>query len=307
MEPIKLKHLLTVEDLSLNEVIGLINRANEFKHHRATFKLNQAVFATNLFFENSTRTHRSFEMAERKLNMEVIQFDTNTSSVNKGETLYDTVLTMCAIGIDIAVIRHSQEEYYKELVDQNGITCSIINGGDGRGQHPTQCLLDLMTIQNEFSHFDGLKIAIVGDIRNSRVARSNAILLNQLGAQISYCGPEIWYDETFNQYGKRENLDDILNQLDVVMLLRVQHERHENKDSFGKEMYHANYGLTMERYKQLNSKCIIMHPAPVNRDSELASECVEAPQSRIVEQMRNGVFMRMAVLEAICLYRGFIV
>jgi len=306
MEPIKLKHLLSVEDLSIDEVIGLINSANDFKHNRKTLSLNRPVYTSNLFFENSTRTHRSFEMAELKLNMEVIQFDASTSSVNKGETLYDTVLTMCAIGIDITVIRHSQEEYYKELINQNGITCSIINGGDGRGQHPTQCLLDLMTIQNEFENFKGLRIAIVGDIRNSRVARSNAILLNRLGANVSFCGPEIWYDETFNQYGRRENLDDILNQLDVVMLLRVQHERHDNHDSFSKETYHSNYGLTLGRYNQLKPSCIIMHPAPVNRDSELASECVEAPQSRIVEQMRNGVFMRMAVLEAICAYRGLI-
>ncbi len=306
MEPIKLKHLLSVEDLSIDEVLRLINSANDFKHNRKTLSLNRPVYTSNLFFENSTRTHRSFEMAERKLNMEVIQFDASTSSVNKGETLYDTVLTMCAIGIDITVIRHSQEEYYKELINQNGITCSIINGGDGRGQHPTQCLLDLMTIQNEFENFKGLRIAIVGDIRNSRVARSNAILLNRLGAIVSFCGPEIWYDESFNQYGKRENLDDILDQLDVVMLLRVQHERHDNDDSFSKETYHSNYGLTISRYNQLKPSCIIMHPAPVNRDSELASECVEAPQSRIVEQMRNGVFMRMAVLEAICTYRGLI-
>lgn len=307
MEPIKLKHLLSVEDLSIDEVLGLINRANEFKHNHLIINLKRPVYTSNLFFENSTRTHRSFEMAERKLNMEVIQFDASTSSLNKGETLYDTILTMCAIGIDIAVIRHSQEEYYRELINQNGITCSIINGGDGRGQHPTQCLLDLMTIQNEFKHFDGLNIAIVGDIRNSRVARSNAILLNRLGANISFCGPEIWYDESFNQYGKRENLDEILNGIDVVMLLRVQHERHDNHDSFRKETYHTNYGLTLHRYNQLKPDCIIMHPAPVNRDSELASECVEASQSRIVEQMRNGVFMRMAVLEAICAYRGLLV
>jgi aspartate carbamoyltransferase catalytic subunit len=306
MKPIKLKHLLSVEDLSLDEVIGLIERANDFKQNQTSINLKQTVYTSNLFFENSTRTHRSFEMAERKLGLEVIQFDASTSSVNKGETLYDTVLTMCAIGIDIAVIRHSQEAYYNELIHQAGITCSIINGGDGRGQHPTQCLLDLMTIQNEFNRFEGLNIAIVGDIRNSRVARSNAILLNRLGAKVSFCGPEVWFDESFNEYGRLENLDDILAQLDVIMLLRVQHERHDKYDLFSKETYHSNYGLTMNRYHQLKPSCIVMHPAPVNRDSELASECVEAPQSRIVEQMRNGVFMRMAILEAICAYRGLI-
>lgn len=307
MELIPLKHLLSVEDLSLDEVKTLIDRANAFKTGQVDFRLKRSVFVSNLFFENSTRTHRSFELAQRKLNMEVIQFDASTSSTSKGETLYDTVLTLDAIGVDIVVIRHSQEAYYNELVKSKSISCSIINGGDGKGQHPTQCLLDLMTIQNEYKHFEGLKIAIVGDIRNSRVARSNAILLNKLGVELYFCGPDIWYDTEFDSFGNQVNLDDILSSLDVIMLLRVQHERHGNEDAFSKENYHEAFGLTYARSLLLKPTCIIMHPAPVNRDSELASECVESPQSRIVEQMRNGVFMRMAVLEAICAYRGLVV
>lgn len=306
MGPIKLKHLLSVEDLSNEEVLQLIERANLFKNG-LNIELNRKVYASNLFFENSTRTHRSFEMAEHKLNLEIIQFDASTSSINKGETLYDTVLTLDAIGIEILVIRHSKDAYYEELIHNNNLKCSIINGGDGQGQHPTQCLLDLMTIHNEFHHFDGLKIAIVGDIRHSRVARSNAILLNRLGASCYFCGPENWYSTDFDAYGKQSNLDDIIHDLDVVMLLRVQHERHEQNEEFTQSTYHQTYGLTLERYAKLKNNCIIMHPAPVNRDSEIASECVESEKSRIVEQMRNGVFMRMSVLEAICNERGYCV
>lgn len=306
MGPIKLKHLLSVEDLSNEEVLQLIKRANLFKNG-LNIELNKKVYVSNLFFENSTRTHRSFEMAEHKLNLEVIQFDASTSSINKGETLYDTVLTLDAIGIEVLVIRHSKDAYYEELVQSNNLKCSIINGGDGQGQHPTQCLLDLMTIQNEFHHFDGLKIAIVGDIRHSRVARSNAILLSRLGATCFFCGPKDWYSTEFDTYGKQANLDDIVHDLDVMMLLRVQHERHEQPKEFTQLSYHQAYGLTLERYAKLKDNCIIMHPAPVNRDSEIASECVESSKSRIVEQMRNGVFMRMAVLEAICHERGYCV
>lgn len=304
MSHIKLKHLLSVEDLSAHEVLGLLKRAQEFKSGKASINLKRPVFASNLFFESSTRTHRSFEMAERKLGIEVIQFDVSTSSVNKGETLYDTVLTMSAIGVDIVVIRHSQDEYYLPLVKSQGINASIINGGDGRGQHPTQCLLDLMTIHAEFGHFEGLKIAIAGDIRNSRVARSNAILLHRLGAELSFCGPEVWYDPAFNAYGSRVELDEILPSVDVVMLLRVQHERHDANESFTQETYHQVYGLTLERSKRMKLEAIIMHPAPVNRDVELADVLVEAPNSRIVAQMENGVFIRMAVLEAVMAYRG---
>jgi aspartate carbamoyltransferase catalytic subunit len=299
MTQLKLKHLTTIEALSNEEILSLLNNAEGFKNKTRTFVSEKPVFVSNLFFENSTRTHRSFEMAQRKLGLEVIQFEPSTSSVSKGETLYDTVLTMSAIGVDICVIRHQQDEYYNDLINQPGIRCAIINGGDGRGQHPTQCLLDLMTIQEEFHHFDGLKVAIVGDIRNSRVARSNAIILKRLNATVFFCGPEVWYDKAFDEYGQRADLDQIISEMDVVMLLRVQHERHNEGVSFSKEDYHQRYGLTVERARRMNPSAIIMHPAPVNRDVELADSLVEAPQSRIVEQMTNGVYVRMAVLEAI--------
>ncbi|RXK58636.1 aspartate carbamoyltransferase catalytic subunit [Enterococcus faecalis] len=298
-ERISLKHLLTAEALTDREVMGLIRRAGEFKQGAKWHPEERQYFATNLFFENSTRTHKSFEVAEKKLGLEVIEFEASRSSVQKGETLYDTVLTMSAIGVDVAVIRHGKENYYDELIQSKTIQCSIINGGDGSGQHPTQCLLDLMTIYEEFGGFEGLKVAIVGDITHSRVAKSNMQLLNHLGAEIYFSGPEEWYDHQFDVYGQYVPLDEIVEKVDVMMLLRVQHERHDGKESFSKEGYHLEYGLTNERATRLQKHAIIMHPAPVNRDVELADELVESLQSRIVAQMSNGVFMRMAILEAI--------
>ncbi|EGO7692764.1 aspartate carbamoyltransferase catalytic subunit [Enterococcus faecalis] len=298
-ERISLKHLLTAEALTDREVMGLIRRAGEFKQGAKWHPEERQYFATNLFFENSTRTHKSFEVAEKKLGLEVIEFEASRSSVQKGETLYDTVLTMSAIGVDVAVIRHGKENYYDELIQSKTIQCSIINGGDGSGQHPTQCLLDLMTIYEEFGGFEGLKVAIVGDITHSRVAKSNMQLLNRLGAEIYFSGPEEWYDHQFDVYGQYVPLDEIVEKVDVMMLLRVQHERHDGKEIFSKEGYHLEYGLTNERATRLQKHAIIMHPAPVNRDVELADELVESLQSRIVAQMSNGVFMRMAILEAI--------
>lgn len=296
---VSLKHLVTMETLSNEEVLGLIERGIAFKNGRADFTLDRQYFAANLFFESSTRTHKSFEVAEKKLGLDVIEFDAKTSSVNKGETLYDTILTMSALGVDICVIRHSEVDYYKELINSRTIQTAIVNGGDGSGQHPSQCLLDLMTIYEEFGDFENLKVAIAGDITHSRVAKSNMQILKRLGAEIYFAGPKEWYSEEFDVYGKHVSIDEIIGEVDVLMLLRVQHERHDGKGSFSKKDYHKLHGLTTERYKKLKSSAIIMHPAPVNRDVEIADQLVEAPQSRIVTQMRNGVFVRMAILEAI--------
>ncbi|GGI64830.1 aspartate carbamoyltransferase [Enterococcus alcedinis] len=298
-ERISLKHLLSVEVLSDLEVMGLIHRAQEFKQGAKWEPEKEQYFATNLFFENSTRTHKSFEVAERKLGIETIEFEESKSSVTKGETLYDTVLTMSAIGVDVAVIRHGDEHYYDELIESRTIQCGIINGGDGSGQHPTQCLLDLMTIYEEFGTFEKLKVAIVGDITHSRVAKSNMQMLKRLGAKVFFSGPREWYTEEFEVYGRYLPLDELVEQVDVMMMLRVQHERHDGEESFSKEEYHQKYGLTEARAEKMKKNAIIMHPAPVNRDVELADSLVEAMQSRIITQMSNGVYIRMAILEAV--------
>lgn len=296
---VSLKHLVTMETLSNEEVLGLIQRGLAFKRGQADFQTDRQYFASNLFFENSTRTHKSFEMAELKLGMGMIDFDAKTSSVNKGETLYDTILTMSALGVDICVVRHPDVDYYKQLIDSPTIQTSIVNGGDGSGQHPSQSLLDLMTIYEEFDGFDGLKVVIAGDITHSRVAKSNMQILKRLGAEIYFAGPSQWYSDEFDVYGQHIAIDDMIEEVDVMMLLRVQHERHDGNESFSKEEYNRCYGLTDDRYKRLKSTAIVMHPAPVNRDVEIDDHLVEAPKSRIVRQMTNGVFVRMAILEAV--------
>ena len=288
-----------METLSNEEVLGLIKRGIQFKKGEDDIAHDRTYYASNLFFEDSTRTHKSFEMAELRLGMGMIDFDARTSSVNKGETLYDTILTMSALGVDICVIRHSEVDYYKQLIDSPTIQTSIVNGGDGSGQHPSQSLLDLMTIYEEFGGFEGLKIVIAGDITHSRVAKSNMQVLKRLGAQIYFTGPSQWYSEEFDVYGQHVEIDDVIEEIDVLMLLRVQHERHDGNESFSKEGYNSQFGLTEARYKRLKDTAIVMHPAPVNRDVEIDDSLVEAPKARIVRQMTNGVFVRMAILEAV--------
>ena len=184
---VSLPHFVNVENLDVEEVEALIKRAEYFKKGGATPRLTTPVYITNMFFEDSSRTHTSFEMAERKLGLIVIPFDPAHSSVNKGETLYDTSLIMDALGVNIEVIRHSRNEYYNDLIDlkeHQHLNMGIINAGDGSGQHPSQCMLDMMTIHEHFGHFKDLKVAIVGDITNSRVAKSDMELLTRLGAKV---------------------------------------------------------------------------------------------------------------------------
>lgn len=298
-EALALKHLVSMEDLSVEQVMALLERGLAFKHDELSFELSQQTFAANLFFENSTRTHKSFEMAEKKLGLDVIDFNAETSSVSKGETLYDTVLTMAALGVAICVIRHPEVAYYNQLLKNPHLKTAIVNGGDGSGQHPSQSLLDLMTIYEEFGYFEGLKVCIAGDLTHSRVAKSNMQMLTRLGAEVYFAGPSEWYSEEFNTYGRYVELDQVIHDLDVLMLLRVQHERHDGSLSFSKETYHERFGLTESRYARLKETAVVLHPAPVNRGVEIADGLVEAEQSRIVSQMTNGVYVRMAILEAI--------
>jgi aspartate carbamoyltransferase catalytic subunit len=288
-----LNHLLTTNELKVEEIYQILADAKRFAEGME-WRPEQATFAANLFFEASTRTKSSFEVAERKLGLEVIPFEVATSSVQKGETLYDTVKTLEAIGVHAVVIRHGQDRYFDELVGK--VDIPIINGGDGCGHHPTQSLLDLMTIYQEFGRFAGLKIAIVGDIRHSRVARSNADVLTRLGAEVCFSGPREWYDAGFN-LAQYKPIDEVIEDSDVVMLLRVQHERHSLKGNFSASDYHQHYGLTIEREKRMKSGSIIMHPAPVNRNVEIADSLVECSRSRIFKQMQNGVYVRMAVIK----------
>ena len=287
-----MKRLLTMNELAISDMEEILADAERFANGDVWRPKEQTMVA-NLFFEPSTRTKSSFEMAERKLGLEVIPFDPGASSVLKGETLYDTSRTFESIGVKVLVIRHVEDNYFDQLLGKN-LNIPIVNAGDGCGNHPTQSLLDLMTIKQEFGGFNGLKIAIIGDISHSRVARSNAVALTRLGANVVFSGPPEWFDAN-SGLGEYEDIDQAITTSDVVMLLRIQHERHESTAEMTD--YLDQYGLTKKREQMMKPNAIIMHPAPINRGVEIDSDLVECSRSRIFKQMENGVFVRMAVLK----------
>lgn len=289
IEVVEIKHLTRLVDLSVEEIMELIKIADGYSKGQEVPQLTGKVIA-NLFFEPSTRTQYSFAMAEHKVGLHALDFTAETSSVQKGETLYDTVKTFEAIGVDAVVIRHPQNNYFDELIHHLNIP--IFNGGDGSGNHPTQSLLDLLTIYQEFGKFEGLKIAIVGDIAHSRVAHTNIEVMNRLGMEVHVVAPEQFQEPGYDW----ETLDEVIEVMDIIMLLRVQHERHDGGMMLTKEQYHQQYGLTVEREQKMKESAIIMHPAPFNRGVEIADEVVECKRSRIFKQMKNGVYTRMAVL-----------
>lgn len=300
-------NVLSMKDFDADQVMDFIKEAQAFKAGK-TISLVRPVYAANLFFESSTRTHSSFEMAERRLGLNVLSFNPTTSSLNKGESMADTVKTFQALGVDVVAIRDKQNEYYNELINDEHVHLGIANGGDGSGEHPSQSLLDMMTIYEEFGHFDGLKVAIIGDLKHSRVARSNMEVLNKLGAKVYFGGPRKWFSEEFNQYGEWLSVDDLVAEVDVMMFLRVQHERiaKEEDVTFTASEYNAEYGLNAAREAKMKADAIVMHPAPVNRGVEIADELVECDRSRIFEQMANGVYVRMAILTSILRHQGLV-
>ena len=293
--------MFTITELSTEKINSILSEALAFANGK-TAKIEGEVFCSNLFFEDSTRTKTSFDLAERKLGLQVVPFDASHSSVNKGESLYDTVKTIESIGVDLVVIRDKKDGFFEEL---KNITIPVINGGDGTGNHPSQCMLDLMTIYQEFGKFEGLKVGIVGDVKHSRVANSNAEALRRLGAKVYFSGPEQWFDEGALINGNYQSVDQLINEVDVLMLLRIQHERHDAKMSFSASEYHRKYGLTKEREKAMKKEAIIMHPAPINRGVEIDTDLVECKRSRIFKQMQNGVFARMAILKNALEEKGF--
>ena len=285
-----MRDYLTTKNLSNDDFYTLIKKALYYKQHDGFFKNYENQIIANLFFEDSTRTRTSFEVAELKLGFRVLNFSASSSSVNKGESLYDTCKTFESLGTSVLVIRHKQNNYFDDLV---GLNAKVVNAGDGSGAHPSQCLLDLVTIYEHFNTFNGLKIAIVGDIKNSRVAKSNKDALERLGAKVFLVAPPIYQDNSYNEYYK---LDEIIDEVDVCMLLRIQHERHD-KNELDLEKYRKSFALTTNNYKRLKNDAIIMHPAPINREVEIDSCLVECEKSKIFTQMSNGVFARMAILD----------
>lgn len=284
--------LLTLNELSVDSICGILSQAQKFRDgERST--CGEGRLVANLFFEPSTRTHYSFEAAELRLGFRTIDFLPEASSMKKGETFYDTVKTIEALGVDAMVIRHSVNEYYKEIAN---IAPPILNAGDGTGNHPTQSLLDLLTIQQEFKKFEGLNIAIVGDVKHSRVAHTNFEVFKRLGMNTYYSCPDSYSEDIASAH--KVELDEAVENMDVIMLLRVQHERHgKNSSAMSDAEYNEKFGMNEKRLAKMKKNAIIMHPGPFNRGCELTDGIVECEKSRIFKQMQNGVFVRMAVLK----------
>lgn len=284
--------VLNLDNYTASEINYILDQAQAFKDGKQVNYEGKKVIA-NLFFEPSTRTHYSFDMAALKLGCKTQNFNAGDSSLKKGESLYDTVKTFEMFGVDAVVIRHKENEYYKQLTGKLNIP--ILNAGDGTGNHPSQSLLDLLTIRQKFGKFEGLKIVIVGDIKHSRVAHTNMKIMKKLGMKVYTSGPEEYKEEGYDYI----NLDEVIDKVDVVMLLRVQHERHENQMQLTEEEYNKSYGLNEERVKKMKKQAIIMHPAPFNRNVEITDDVVQCEKSRIFKQVQNGVFVRMALINMV--------
>jgi aspartate carbamoyltransferase catalytic subunit len=298
-----IKHLRSAADLDADTATLILDTAGEMAAlaGRVVKKLPTLRGRTvvNLFYEDSTRTRISFEAAAKRLSADVINFSAKGSSVSKGESLKDTALTLQAMGADAVVIRHPASGAPHRL--SSWVDGSVINAGDGTHEHPTQALLDAYTMRSRLGKIDGLRVAIVGDVLHSRVARSNVLLLTTLGAKITLVGPPTLIPvdiaaalspETKVSY----DLDSVLPDMDVVMMLRVQTERMQDSYFPSAREYSRRYGLDVSRMRKLPEHAIVMHPGPMNRGMEIAPEVADSSRSTIVEQVANGVSARMAVL-----------
>jgi aspartate carbamoyltransferase catalytic subunit len=294
------KDLLGLRELSVEEIHFILETADAFKQvgTREIKKVPALRGKTlvNFFAEPSTRTRISFELAAERLSADVINISTATSSLTKGETLKDTARNMEALHTDILILRHSSAGAPQFLA--NRLKASVINAGDGAHEHPTQALLDLYTIRERRRKIAGLQVAIVGDILFSRVARSNIFGLTKLGARVTLVGPTTLVPRQFEELGVSisHEIDSVLPEADVVNLLRIQHERQRKEYFPGIGEYRALFGLTKERAKMLKPDCLIMHPGPINRGVEIDSDVADGPQSVILDQVTNGLAVRMAVL-----------
>lgn len=300
-----MKHLLGIKDLSPEQIKEILNEASSFKDilKRDIKKVPtlRGKTVVNLFFEPSTRTRTSFELAEKRMSMDVLNFSVPTSSVVKGESLLDTIKTIEAYEIDFLVIRHSSSGV-PHLVSRH-TRASVINAGDGINEHPTQALLDAFTIIEKKGRIEGLNVAIIGDILHSRVARSNIYCLTKLGARLRLIGPPTLIPSSLAS--KFSLTDDIkvfysieegLKDVDVVMILRIQMERQGKSFFPSRDEYFKLWGLTSERLSLAKYDAIVMHPGPMNRGVEIASDVADGPKSVILEQVTNGIAIRMAVM-----------
>ena len=294
------RHLLALEGMSKDEITLILDTAETLKEILARpiriVPTLRGVGVVNLFYEASTRTRISFELAEKRLSAEVVNFSASTSSVKKGETLKDTVRNIEAMKIDMVVVRHQASGVPYFLTQC--MKASIINAGDGAHEHPTQGLLDVFTVREKYKRIKGLKVVIVGDIKHSRVARSDIWGFTALGADVSVCGPTTMLPLEIEKMGVKaySDLDQALEGADVVNVLRIQLERQRGSLLPSLREYSNKFGITRERLNRLNQNFTIMHPGPINRGVEITPEVADGPHSVILDQVTNGVAVRMAVL-----------
>lgn len=294
------KDLLGLDELSPQEIVHILDTAESFKEvsTRSIKKvpaLRGKVVAL-LFFEDSTRTRMSFELAASRLSADTLLFTAKGSSVSKGETTMDTVRNIEAMGVDVFIMRHGQSGAAHQVGQK--VSASVINAGDGSHEHPTQALLDIFTIRQRLGRLAGLKVAIVGDIAHSRVARSNILGLQKLGAEVVVVGPPTLVPKKISAMGCTisHSLDDVLEEVDAINMLRIQFERFGGGLFPSLREYHQLYGMTARRLARCKKNMLIMHPGPINRGVEITSEVADGPNSCILQQVTNGLAIRMAVL-----------
>jgi aspartate carbamoyltransferase catalytic subunit len=298
------RHLLGLEDLSREELVTILNTAEGFvevsQRRRKKVPVLKGKYVVNLFFEPSTRTRTSFSLAAKRLSADTLDFTPSGSSLSKGETFIDTAKNIEAMGIDVMVVRHSTPGA-PHLLAQH-LRCSIINAGDGAHEHPTQGLLDVFTIRRAKGRIEGLTVGLVGDIAHSRVARSNIYALVKLGARVIVCGPPTLIPRPITRLGVEVayRLDDILPQCDVVNLLRIQFERQRSGLFPSIHEYAALFGMDRTRLKRAKPDILILAPGPINRGVEVTPDVADGPHSAILEQVTNGLAVRMAVLYLLC-------
>ena len=291
-----MQHLITTADFTKEEILRLYDDARMFLDMESSDILKGKIIVV-LFFENSTRTRSAFETAAKRLGAEIISLDLGTSSVNKGETTFDTVANINATKPDAIIIRHSESGLPASLIDH--VDCPIINAGDGNNAHPTQALLDLFTIYEYFEgKTEGKKVAIVGDVKSSRVAGSNRRLLPRFGLDLSYVAPDCFKFEG-EEYKQYNHISEIIDEVDVVMSLRTQLERHNEIYFSSLQEYAKDYCITKETFGDRN--ILLLHPGPVNRNVDISDEMLLDPRNKVLEQVTNGVVVRMAILKKLIL------
>ncbi len=302
-KPFRRRDLLGIRNLSAEEIVGILDTAENFReiNTREIKKVPTLRGKTviNLFFENSTRTRTSFELAAKRLSADAVNISVSSSSVTKGETLVDTALNLDAMQPDCIVVRHSSAGVPHQLAKVS--RAAIVNAGDGANEHPTQALLDAMTIRERKGTIGGLEVAIIGDILHSRVARSNIHLLTKLGAKVRVAGPKTLVPADFAHLVEKDlrvapNVEDAIEGADVVMILRIQSERQDSAFFPTLREYSIHYGLTQERLDLAQKDAIVLHPGPMNRGIEISSDVADGSRSLILDQVKYGVAVRMAVL-----------